>query len=310
MYFRHTICYSIFMKKETDYITNLILEWQKTGKGFSDIMKEASLEVMDYPARRFHWEHDVCVDFYLFFYPRLLKLIKNFRYKGLSFQCLLRNTLAWQIKTYHRKKSCADKINQCVRYNCIMDAEASSAAAEPDKKTSEPLKLTAESERLLGINGAGEIRSAKLKRQLKMLALKNANYLDDAHIETLSVLTGSDSERFYETIMKLREQGEFRRERLDVFRTRINKAYIKLCQLQQEYTDCVNGTERNSLINRQAELKKRIGRAHSGKNRVQMSPTNSEIAEIMGLPKGSVDSGLYSVKRLLKSLDAQDDGAD
>jgi DNA-directed RNA polymerase specialized sigma24 family protein len=37
-------------------------------------------------------------------------------------------------------------------------------------------------------------------------------------------------------------------------------------------------------------------------SRVGMSPTNREIAAVLGVPKGTVDSGLYWLKRKLAAV--------
>ncbi|MFI5368672.1 MAG: hypothetical protein ACHQ1F_06630, partial [Spirochaetia bacterium] len=50
------------------------------------------------------------------------------------------------------------------------------------------------------------------------------------------------------------------------------------------------------------KVRKRMRAAMSRMARVKLAPTNLEIARVVGVPKGTVDSGLYWLKRKLASV--------
>jgi hypothetical protein len=93
---------------------------------------------------------------------------------------------------------------------------------------------------------------------------------------------------------------------VEVYRLRINKAYMELCQVHRDLGLCENSHERLVLMNRLDMLKTRLERAGRRKNSVLMTPTNAEVAEIMGIPKGTIDSGLYHLKKILQALAESD----
>ncbi len=51
-----------------------------------------------------------------------------------------------------------------------------------------------------------------------------------------------------------------------------------------------------------ARARRRMRLAMQRMARVGLSPTNREIAALLGVPKGTVDSGLYWLKRKLASV--------
>lgn len=290
------------MKKEPDHITTLILNWQKTGKGFDELFREASCVVLEYPEKHYRWEQDQCAEFYLFFYDRLLKLIKNFEYRGASFNALLNNTISWQINSFYRQNRVSRKMNYCLRYNCILEAEE---AADPFECVS--LEVSDGARVHLDINNDGVISDHRLSRKLLMLVLKNSPYLDDVYINKITEITGCSKDWLTTAVLLLRGRCEVKRKRMEVYSLRTNKAYMELCQVHRELGLCENNLERIALLKRLDVLKARLDKAGNRKKSVLMTPTNAEVADIMGIPKGSIDSGLHHLKKILQVLAESDD---
>lgn len=290
------------MKKEIDPLTEHILKWQNDGNGYAEIIKEASQFVLDYPRINCGWDNDKCSDFYLFFYQRLLRLIKAFEYQGISFQALLKNTIIWQMNSFYRQNKVSKNMNHCIKYDCMLQADA-----VYDSSPLKELKVTPDARYRLTMNREGEIENDRIKKRLVMLALKNANYIDETYIRKISELTGYSNCWLSDSVFQLRSQSEFRRGRLEVYSNRANKAFLELCQIHRELGLCCSPAE-HQILNRKLEvLKKRMLRACRGRNSVLTNPTNCEIAGIMRMPKGSIDSGLYSLRAKLTTPAESDD---
>ena len=284
----------IFMKNNIDHLTKLILDWQESGEGYSELFEEASKFVIEYPRRFYNWDPDSCSDFYLFFYKRLVKLIEGFEYRGISFKALLKNTISWQMTSfYHRSKSSSDK-SYCLRYDNIIQAE-SAFDSEPPRC----LKLTPDARKSFKLSGAGKAGNPRLCKRLLMLTLKNAYYIDDSYIERIAELTGCSRSWLEDAVQELRLRGEKRRQRLETYEIRANKAYLEICRIHRELGLCLEATKQHELRKRLRLVRTRMRRACRGKNSVLLNPTNREIAEVMGIPKGSIDSGLYLLRKEL-----------
>ena len=292
------------MKKEPDRITSLILNWKETGTGYRELIKAASAVIISYPKKKYNWDYDSCIDFYLAFYPKLIKLIDNFEYKGLSFNAILKNTVKWQIRSFYRKKRKTSRLDYCVRFHCIIEAEAAadSGAESFSRRGGSDLNLSEKSFRLLKIGPDGLIRSKALRKQIVMLTLKNSHFMDDGCLDKISALTGFSNEWLADSIRILRQQTEQRRRRYENYNIRISKAYMNLCRIHEEFNNCINLFEKKELEKKRLFYARRIKRANEARSKVILAPTNKEIAEVMELPKGSVDSGLYFLKKTLTDL--------
>ena len=290
------------MNNGPDHLTSLILNWQNTGLGFEELFKDASWIVLEYPRRHYNWEQDQCAEFYLFFYDRLVKLINNFKYQGASFNAILNNTISWQINSFYRQHRVSRKMNYCLRYNSIIEVEEAADAGECVS-----LEVTEHARLHLNINNDGVIGDQRLCRKLLMLVLKNSPYLDDVYINKITEITGCSKAWLTNAVLILRSKCEIRRKRMEVYRLRTNKAYMELCQVHRELGICEGSLERVALIRKIETLKTRLSRAGERKKSVLMTPTNAEVAEIMGIPKGSIDSGLHHLKKILQVLAESDD---
>ncbi|MDC7225580.1 MAG: hypothetical protein PQJ61_02320 [Spirochaetales bacterium] len=290
------------MNKETDQITSLILNWQKTGDGWTELLTEVSCFVIEFPEKNRGWDCDKCSEFYLFFYPRMLKLIEKFEYRGMSFKAILKNTILWQMSSFRNRIQVKSNIKYCVRYDCMIQAESACDSAPVHE-----LKITEEARQTLNFDDNGIIHNERLRRRLLMLTYKNAHYVDENHVNKIAEITGCECCTLFETLQQLRVTGELRRSRVDIYRKRENKAYIELCRLQREKEYCCDDAGRELIDKKIDTVQKRMRNASRGRKSVHLGPTNLEVAEVMGLPKGSIDSGLYMVKKLLSSLLQQDD---
>jgi len=282
---------------EIDALTLSILDWQKTGEGFQEIMTEISKLILNYPMRRYGWKPDDCRDFYCFFYKRCIKLLEYFVYQDKSFIALLNNSLSWQLRTYYRKYRLSEQKSGCVKYDCIIQAEE---VCEGGGDCS--LEVSDDARKMLKIGESGEIENSWMRRRIMILALKNAPYLNDNYIEAVARITGCQESWLSAIILDLRSRMADRQKRLEIFCIRTNRAFIEICRIHRELGICCCQNDKIVLLARLAKVKRRLAKATEGKTSVKLMPTNSEIAEIMQIPKGSIDSSLYYLKRYLKVL--------
>ena len=288
------IAITVFMDNKPDYLTGLLLQWQENGTGYPELFKEASRFVIEYPGKYYKWDQDACSDFYLFFYKRLIKLIDGFEYRGISFKALLKNTISWQMTSFYHRNKNSTNMSFCVRYDNFIQAETvCDSEPQRDLELAEPVK------KRLGMTADGRIANACLCRRLLMLTLKNAYYVDDLYLAKIAELTGCGLSWLSDAVQELRERGEQRRIRLETYGIRANKAYLEICQIHRELGLCSEYSEEQKLRKKLPSVRTRMQRACRGKNSVLINPTNREIAEIMKIPKGSIDSGLYLLKREL-----------
>ena len=284
---------------DVDDLTKRILKWQETGENFDLIIREISQLVLTYPKKHYGWDEEQCADFFCFFYPQCLKLIRCFRFQGSAFQALLNNSLRWQVNSFYRNLMKKQRLDESVYQDCIIENEVVCEQAGRPVAVLEP---TASVRSVIRVDESGMARSCWMRRRLLLLTLKTAPFITEAQIAALARLTGYDKDILFAMIEQLRimQESHFRRHR--DFCRRVNRAYIEICRLHLLILNEVSENERRRLHKRLDKVRKRLHRAEAGRAAVQLMPTNSEISRLLNIPKGSVDSGLYYLKKSLSKL--------
>ncbi len=92
------------------------------------------------------------------------------------------------------------------------------------------------------------------------------------------------------TSSSLRERRQIRRNRL----------YVTVYGIHHQLSECSDEENRSRLYRELQLLQQRLARVRCQLSRVPHAPTNLEISEVTGIPKGTVDSSLYYAKRKLR----------
>jgi DNA-directed RNA polymerase specialized sigma24 family protein len=275
-------------------LTEKVLQYQKTREGLHDIVSELAPRVYQFPRRKMGWDEDACGEFYVFVHPRLIRLLDRFTDQGKPFESYLSAVLNWQLRNFARDRKRGERSwNVSLRLDMdpgaqeISERRASESAAE-GTFTSGGL--------------AGLIKSDADRRNFLFLALKCARTIGPDNAALLAAVSGVDEGRVLSLSASLRDMRAPRELRLETFRSRRNTAFAKARLLE---TELLAEVEKERIVLLRASLAKarrRMRGAMARMARVKLAPTNLEIARVMGVPKGTVDSGLYWLKRKLASV--------
>ena len=264
-------------------LSGKVLRYQKTGDGYNDILKQISIIIYRYPQRKYGWGEDDCSEFYLFFYRRIMKIIRNYNDIGRNFEAYLYSSLKWQFRIYSRKKL------MCARnWKYASLKEFWNTADEP---------AGMEPEEMLLQDYPGIIRGKADSRHYILYILKQAVTVCEEDIVKAAAVTGYSYDWLEKKVCEIRSLLFKKGRRLTVLRERRNKAYYKLILLEEELHDSsVSGTT-DYCTERIARLKKTMRDAQTAISKIKLSPSNRELADIIRIPKGTVDSSLYSLKK-------------
>ena len=151
-------------------------------------------------------------------------------------------------------------------------------------------------------NLAALVRSDADRRNFLFLALKCARTIGPENAQALAAVSGVEEDRILSLSAFLREMRAPREHRLEAFRARRNRAFAQSRLLETELQGEVEAERIAVLRFSLAKARKRMRAAVIRMARVKLAPTNLEIARVMAVPKGTVDSGLYWLKRKLASV--------
>lgn len=272
-------------------LTEKVLQYQRTRAGLTELMNDLALRVYLFPRRKMGWDEDACGEFYLFFHPRLMRLLDRFRDQGKPFESYLCSVLGWQLRNFARERKHGERSwNVGLR----MEPARVEGAADEAPESNEELAFPA-----IGSEIASLIETNTDRRNLLFLLLKCSRNLDPGKSAALARLAGISPQRLAGLMSDLRLNRAPREERLEIFRRRRNGAFSMVRLLETELVLELDEDRRKELLGKLQKARRRMRGAMDRMARVGLAPTNREIAGILGVPKGTVDSGLYWLKKKL-----------
>jgi DNA-directed RNA polymerase specialized sigma24 family protein len=274
-------------------LTEKVLHYQRTRSGLADLMNDLAQRVYVYPRRRMGWDEDACGEFYLFCYSRLVRLLDRFRDQGKPFESYLCSVLGWQLRNFARDRKRGER-----SWNLGLRIEPGrTVTASEDSPQGNNLVPAFPAAELHGIGRL--IRTPTDRRNFLFFILKSTRNVSPEKYPALAGVAGIPADRLGNLLADLRQGRANREARLEVFRRRRNAAFCQARLLETELLTETDSQRREELTGRLQKARKRMRGAMDRMARVGLAPTNREIARVLGVPKGTVDSGLYWLKKKL-----------
>lgn len=221
------------------------------------------------------------IDFLSWLYPRLSRAIDSYKEAGASFDNYITSIIHWSAKEYKLKE--AD--HYVTEFACwkAKAEETLVCNAEPEypdvKKQKTPTK---------------DIASP---RQIVMLLLKSYYFISDDFLNRIAAGIGIEKESLRKMMDKLRKRRMIREKEIRDLQERIQCQYYRCLSLQYRLASAFPGTAHYEKIkNRLERARKRFFSMRKRLEGIRVDATNKQIAEIMGIPKGTVDSNLHTVR--------------
>ena len=280
---------------DSSSLKSRVLRFQKTGEGLKTIMSDLSSEIYRYPRSKPGWREDDCGDFYLFFYPRISRMLERFEDQGKPFECYLNSVLHWQYNSFLRKKNQIAREWRLSSYPGLWPQLQSVELPAGEESLHKYIKI-AES---LGLESSGKIRRKADKKRFLILLLKHSKEIGCSEIKLGAALTGTVEHKLRLAVQELNKRIAHKDERLRILRERRNRAFYKARLLEEEMDRVVDSGEWLVFHKRLQRLNKSMRRAQDKISRIPLYPSNRDIAEVWGIPKGSVDTLLFTLKARL-----------
>jgi len=129
--------------------------------------------------------------------------------------------------------------------------------------------------------------------------LKAAPWLEEAHLEAVSRQTGVELAWLQACQHRLRATTDRRRGRRELLVEKRGDAFYRRL-LAEDDARREADPERRQVHERRAGLyRTRLANLTTRQNAMSTAPTHLELAHLLGMPKGSVDSSLYHLKKEL-----------
>jgi hypothetical protein len=234
-----------------------------------------------------HWKQGDYEDFISWFYPRLSKSIDLYKEKGSSFEAFLNKYILVSAKEYHVRSTT----------NAVIEYSAWSARISDMYVFEEhPIYFNNNTEEAI----TGMIIDKKGRRNTRRilaLILKCYYYVSDDFVEKIAPLIGVDVKELKDMLNKIRK---IRREKDD-------SIYLMKERIYCQFYRCIVYEKRLSMIQentmaygrlqfRLEKARQRLERMRKRMTTIRKDATNKQIAEVIGITKGTVDASLYRLK--------------
>jgi len=281
--------------------------------------------VYRFPVHQRGFSEEDSAAFLLSFYPRIRALIRKYRPMGSSFEAYLNSTLRWQLRSYAARKhnskirlsvEASEEIacelhelpTDFVAANPVLQSQPHVAGnrgvSAPDPRDCRPVTRNPP-RRAPSVPlypnlppAKGGLTPGEAQRVL-FLALKAAARLDESECRSLARVLGCDADWIIGAWLALRKRCDGNLQRRSAARATRDRAWFKIRCLQTRLRETLEPRERELCEKQLSEWKRRFDTARRKVASIPSAPTHKEIADCLGVPKGTVDSSIFRIRREL-----------
>ncbi|MCL2069874.1 MAG: hypothetical protein FWH19_02670 [Treponema sp.] len=223
-------------------------------------------------------------DFLSWLYPRLVRAIDLYRDLGSSFDIYIRSLVFGAAREYRSKES----DHYITEYVCWW-----AKAEEMMLYENEPEYLESKKK---GVSIPEDINT----RQILILLLKSYYFVSDELVKRVARTVGMEFEQVREMIDELKKRRSAREAGMFDLRERLHSQYYRCLNYQKRMSSAQAGTYYHEKMKSRFErAKKRYSAMRKRLRCMRMSASNRMIAEVMGIPHGTVDSSIFAMKNHL-----------
>lgn len=274
-----------------DDLTRRVIMYQETGADSSALHDYVAIVTYNYPLRNSRCTEDDCADFLLFFQTRITGVLRRFSYHGMPFDAYLLATLRWQLRTYLRRRDLENARSKATLRPAILTESLYPGENGGAVGQSEP-RYCPDRVRRLNVTA---LRGSR--RRILIILLKGCFHLGERDLPAAARYTGQEQAWIRECWFRLRVRMICRHGRRDELMGRRNRLFVLLYRAHYQVWECNDPREKQELLENANLIHQRLLRVREKLARVPRSPTNLDIAEVTGIPKGTVDSTLFYAKK-------------
>ncbi|WP_461257909.1 hypothetical protein [Treponema sp. R80B11-R83G3] len=243
-----------------------------------------------------HWKQDEYEDFISWFYPRYKNIIGSYQEIGSSFEAFFYRYMLISAKEYHVRTTT----------NAVVEYSAWSARV-PDMYAHEepPIYTINHAEEVITKMIIG-IKGRKNTRRLLALILKCYYYISDDFAEKIAILIDIDSKELIEMLNKIRKMRQDKDDNIYFLKERIFCQFYRCIIYEKKLSLIRENTLAYEKLRRQLDsAKERLERMRRRITRIRKEASHKQIAEVIGITKGTVDASLHRLKAKWEKMSKQ-----
>ena len=232
-------------------------------------------------------------DFIGWLYPRLSRAVDYYRETGSSFDSYINSIVHWSGKEYRA----IEERRRITEYICWksknMEVRNSSPEYAEENNTEHDQKPLFQ----LAFFSC---------RQILILFLKAYYFIDENILSRVSNRTKINIEHLRVLLDRVREKRLPRDIKINTYKENLNSQYLRCIAYQSRLYEACPGTAKYYKLSKYLErARRRYYFMKERFNNVRLEATNRQVSEVLNIPKGTVDSALYNIKKKWDSINKQ-----
>jgi hypothetical protein len=238
-----------------------------------------------------NWDRDEYTDYLCWLYPRISRSIDHYREVGSCFDAYIRCLVRWSAKEYRSREA-----DHTVTENACWNARTVDmmvCSREPEYAADTPPAF----------------KPVPNPRQVLILLLKSYYFVSDDFLDRIAPAIGVKKEKLRLLIDELRQRRLVRDEEIRTLRERIHCQFYRCISMTKRAAAAPAGSVfQEKIRQRLIRAKIRLAAMRKRLQSIRHEASNRQVAEVLGIPKGTVDSNLYAIKAKSWKYDQDDTG--
>jgi RNA polymerase sigma factor (sigma-70 family) len=228
------------------------------------------------------WNVDNCEDFISWLYPRLSRAVDRYEDQGASFDAYIVTVIRLSAKEYGLQK----KDHRIIEKTWWRTKAVEMAVCENE-----------EEEYIAGIEETPPPEKVSNPRQMLMLLLKSYYYLSEDHLSRLAPALGMAKEELSHMVEHLRILRLQRDEAIRSLTERVHSQFYRCLTFEKRLEAAAIHSAHWVKMKKCLETaRKRLVSMRRRLSQMRTEASNRQVAKIMGVAKGTIDSNLYAVR--------------
>ena len=274
-------------------LTRAVKKYQKNEIEIKTVEDMVAVEIYNYPPMRRRWNEDECGDFLCHFYSRIRPMINRFKDQGAPFEALLKVAVRFQMKSFGlrlKEKRVKERVltnGDFLEKSLLTETSRPAAQGESGGTELEEIPIQAEMVR----------KNEGIRRRLLFLIMREHERISDSFLTHFIFITGYNRGWVEDKLEKIKEMTRQALERKELCRRRKNTALFNIYYLHEQLREYQPQTEKERLCAKIEKEIETIRRTEKAMARICSRPTHRQLSELLQVPKGTIDSGLYYLVR-------------
>jgi DNA-directed RNA polymerase specialized sigma24 family protein len=240
-----------------------------------------------------NWNKEEYTDYLCWLYPRISRSIDRYREMGSSFDTYIRCLVRWSAKEY-RSREADHNVTENACWNArTIDMMVYSHEPEPEYvEKSEALPA---------------FKPVSNPRQVLVLLLKSYYFVSDDFLTRIAPAIGVKKEKLLQLIDGLRKRRLNRDEEIRTLQERIHCQFYRCISMTRRAAAAPAGSVfQEKIRQRLARAENRLAAMRKRLKNIRFEASNRQVAEVLGIPKGTVDSNLHALKLKRQKYDQEE----